>query len=429
MSNREFFSDLPDTTTPIRASRLNGLLNGEEAMGTIIVDDISGKNLFNKGIAGLELGGYTAAGVKYSSTTRIRNINAFTLNSGTYTISCSNATMIAINKVGGGAEETANASSLTFTLSASQECILTIETTDLLNASIQLEIGSEQTEYAPYNQPIKDKGGYVKEDTTFYANDFKCRNLLGATSSIPNKTSYEVTFTNNGDGTITANGTASGGNAAINIYTNNLNLKAGTYVLSGCPNGGSSEKYYIATNILGASVYDYGEGVVINAPSDVTNKSIWINVVNGQSVSNLVFKPQLEIGSEVTPFTPYAAIANEDIGEGWIDKTSEIVINDNNIGTSRTKLFVNEDLRLAMLQVHYAANISNGTVGTPIEYPLKYKPRFVESDRLWFIMAASNGGANTARASLKYDSSKTFIDILCISTSVSSPYGTIIYIY
>lgn len=44
---KEFFKNLPDTSTPLTAERLNGLLDGEESMGSIIVEDIKNKNLFN----------------------------------------------------------------------------------------------------------------------------------------------------------------------------------------------------------------------------------------------------------------------------------------------------------------------------------------------------------------------------------------------
>ena len=47
---REFFKNLPNTTTPLTAPRLNGLLDGDEAMGNIVVDSIRGKNLFNNAI-------------------------------------------------------------------------------------------------------------------------------------------------------------------------------------------------------------------------------------------------------------------------------------------------------------------------------------------------------------------------------------------
>lgn len=45
---KEFFKDLPDTTTPITAGRLNGLLDGEEPMGDLVVDSIRTKNMFDK---------------------------------------------------------------------------------------------------------------------------------------------------------------------------------------------------------------------------------------------------------------------------------------------------------------------------------------------------------------------------------------------
>ena len=45
---REFFKNLPSQETPFNASRWNGLLDGEESMGSIVVEDITCKNMFNK---------------------------------------------------------------------------------------------------------------------------------------------------------------------------------------------------------------------------------------------------------------------------------------------------------------------------------------------------------------------------------------------
>lgn len=42
---KEFFKDLPNTTTPLTASRLNGLLDGEESMGAVVAENITAKNL------------------------------------------------------------------------------------------------------------------------------------------------------------------------------------------------------------------------------------------------------------------------------------------------------------------------------------------------------------------------------------------------
>ena len=43
---KQFFKNLPDTTTPLEASRLNGLLDGEEAMGNLVDDSIRSKNMW-----------------------------------------------------------------------------------------------------------------------------------------------------------------------------------------------------------------------------------------------------------------------------------------------------------------------------------------------------------------------------------------------
>ena len=55
---KQFFSDLPNTTTPLTADRLNGLLDGEEAMGNLVVDSIRSSNLFD----------YTMTPVYYANT-------------------------------------------------------------------------------------------------------------------------------------------------------------------------------------------------------------------------------------------------------------------------------------------------------------------------------------------------------------------------
>ena len=120
----------------------------------------------------------------------------------------------------------------------------------------------------------------------------------------------------------------------------------------------------------------------------------------------------------------------QDIITGWVDKTSEITINDNNINTNRTKLYVNETLRLVFLQVFYTGNISSTTLAKPIQFPITYKPTFASTDQIWFVMGTSNGGSNNCRATIKYDNTNgTYIDILMLSGTINSPYGNIMYVY
>lgn len=127
---------------------------------------------------------------------------------------------------------------------------------------------------------------------------------------------YEgVTFTVNADGTITTNGTATG-NANIRLnYTSYdkklIHLKKGTYTLSGCPAGGSDDTYFFEAVINGTADYfrDYGNGVTFTLDKDIDIRcAIWIYT----TVSNLVFRPQLEKGSVATDF-----VRGDATGQVW----------------------------------------------------------------------------------------------------------------
>lgn len=143
----------------------------------------------------------------------------------------------------------------------------------------------------------------------------------------------------------------------------------------------------------------------------------------------------LNEGATELPYEPYVDPSINVDGEewykksGWVNKTTELTISNSNIQTTRTFLLVNETLRLAYLQVFYNANISSTTIQKPISYPLKYKPALLESDRVWFTMSPSNGGSNTARGSIQYNTTETFINILNAQSSVASPFGSIMYPY
>lgn len=64
---KEFFKDLPDTSTPLSASRLNKLLNGKESMGDITVESIKSKNVFTGLVLGVGLN--TTTGAQTTSST------------------------------------------------------------------------------------------------------------------------------------------------------------------------------------------------------------------------------------------------------------------------------------------------------------------------------------------------------------------------
>lgn len=70
--------------------------------------------------------------------------------------------------------------------------------------------------------------------------------------------------------------------------------------MSGCPSGGSADTYSLQT-INGFS--DTGSGLQKNDTAEFARISIIIK--KGTTVSNLVFKPQLELGTTPTAYTPY----------------------------------------------------------------------------------------------------------------------------
>ena len=108
-----------------------------------------------------------------------------------------------------------------------------------------------------------------------------------------------ITYTVNSAGTITANGTATGRSEFV-LSVNKSDWASGNYVLSGCPSGGSKDTYFLQT-INGFS--DTGSGIKVNNTAEL--KRISITIIKGTTVSNLVFKPQLELGTTPTAYTPY----------------------------------------------------------------------------------------------------------------------------
>ena len=100
-----------------------------------------------------------------------------------------------------------------------------------------------------------------------------------------------VTFTNNGNGTITASGTSeSGSGFRLDTFYIEGNR---TYLMTGCPEGGGVSKYFMFDGYskLGS---DLGSGIIKTVSgSDRTLCSPILYIVTGQTVSNLTFKPQI----------------------------------------------------------------------------------------------------------------------------------------
>lgn len=119
-----------------------------------------------------------------------------------------------------------------------------------------------------------------------------------------------VTCTNNGDGTYTVNGTATG-SAAFVIYNNFADVygSASSLKMVGCPSGGSSQKYFLRSYRKGENpeiLDEYGSGISIGSFKEA-GSNIAILVKSGATVNNLIFKPMLTTDTTATyeNYEPY----------------------------------------------------------------------------------------------------------------------------
>lgn len=156
--------------------------------------------------------------------------------------------------------------------------------TDLTNyGTLQAEIGSTATAYAPYENICPISGRTEVEVTR------TGKNLLQNTATT--QTINDVTFTVNSDGTISLSGTATA-NTVFDIP--NFSAIGGTaYILNGCPSGGSTSTYLLSIPGVG---YDAGNGYNYNPATDATI-TVRITIYNGQNTNGLVFKPMIRLAT------------------------------------------------------------------------------------------------------------------------------------
>lgn len=110
------------------------------------------------------------------------------------------------------------------------------------------------------------------------------KNNLSTTTTING-----ITFTNNEDGTITVNGTAT---EAANLLVNNNEvpiIKNHIYCVLGSPFGGSPTTY--ATSTSWGS--ENGNGIIQKNTRDLTFGNYWIHIEPNYTANNLVFIPQV----------------------------------------------------------------------------------------------------------------------------------------
>lgn len=137
------------------------------------------------------------------------------------------------------------------------------------------------------------------------------KNLIPYPYAETTKTVNGVTFTDNGDGTITINGTATADTGFMCQNFLNVSLPKGSYTASGTPSDGGRTYYTnFAFKHNSTAAYDssdYGTGLHFSLPDGADKVYVFIRIKSGATLNNAVFKPQLELGTSATAYTPHVS--------------------------------------------------------------------------------------------------------------------------
>ncbi len=166
----------------------------------------------------------------------------------------------------------------------------------------------------------------MKDEIADIVNVYGAKNFIKYPFTSSTTTSHGITFTDNGDGTITVEGVADA-DVGFALCSRNINndlmrrIGVGEFILTGCPSGGSTNTYCIDFGYGNSSSYvgrlgdDIGNGVTCTVTSEMLsyNGQITIIVKNGTDLSTpITFKPMLRMANiEDDTWQPYTQTNKE----------------------------------------------------------------------------------------------------------------------
>ena len=194
------------------------------------------------------------------------------------------------------------------------------------------------------------------------------------------KTVNGITFTDNGDGTITANGTATAIANFVLIWKN-YHLKKGTYTISGCPEGGNVNMGFFivcGTDSIRFAA-DTGNGGTFTISEDTNDFTFSIRINSGVTVDNLVFRPQLELGDTATAYEP--PITGRELtvnvsGKNLVDTTKYTPKT-----TSALNSVIDEN---GIVTANVDSSVQNSTVVEPIRIPISILKKECTLSLTWY---------------------------------------------
>ena len=151
--------------------------------------------------------------------------------------------------------------------------------------------------FAPYSNicPIEGRTGAELDrvEKNWLPNNYSSSSAAG------------ISYTVNNDGTVIASNTAT--NISSFGFGGIKRIKAGSYILNGCPIGGSSSTFELQIVINGTTYRDYGSGVAFSTDHDA-DYSIQILIRNGYAcpIGGLLFKAMIRLASITdSTYEPY----------------------------------------------------------------------------------------------------------------------------
>ena len=156
--------------------------------------------------------------------------------------------------------------------------------------------------------------GKSEQETRSGKNLLPIANTFGGSTTISG-----VTFTLNKDGTIKVNGTASAG-ISLYLFNDYIDLPSGTYTLSdSITSGVSGTTYFLFCDVKhkDGSAWDTKNMSTVSSEKTRTmgenfKAKVRIVIRSGQTLNNVVFKPQLEKNSVATEYEQYGVSPSPD---------------------------------------------------------------------------------------------------------------------
>lgn len=133
------------------------------------------------------------------------------------------------------------------------------------------------------------------------------KNNKNFAKSIQNKSIYGITFSTDENGVLTVSGTNNGAANSQSI-SDRFKLPLGTYILSGCPNGGSSSKYsllVVGYNSGGSIILNQretGSGLTFTVPDTSYEYLIYVDIAKNNTPPNEPWYPMIRTYSDDVSF-------------------------------------------------------------------------------------------------------------------------------